>query len=443
LNFYPEIDPWLARNRNSPGSYPYNPALFPAYGHSSYDFHSDKTGINFASHLRPLFNLRPGYITFSRFGGPGGGSKDDNDNNDDNSNNNNNTTTQENSNSTVSSTSFCSGLRHFPADSHIICWLHHFGFEFDIITDHELHREGPAALSQYSTLLTSTHPEYHTLQSLDALQKFRDVQGGNLVYLGGNGFYWKIGASSSITPTPTSSSSSSSSSISQEELFNNNNNNNNNDDCKLLEIRRCEGGVRTYATAPGEYYNFLDGGMYGGLLRNSDRSPSKLVGISFAAQGSFIGKPYQRTCYDRPDITDWVFRGISDKETKVLGNFGFSGDGAAGYELDAIVPSDEFFRDGNIVILAQAHVKADKRYALVPEEVLTPWTNLAGTTNEEAKRADMIYFRVPKSGAQIFSVGSITFCGCLPYNNFENNISRLMKNVVDHFLEAGNESKQS
>ena len=433
----------MARNRNSPGSYPYNPALFPAYGHSSYDFHSDQTGINFASHLRPLFNLRPGYITFSRFGGPGGGSKYDNDDNDDNSNNNNNTTTQENSNSTVSSTSFCSGLRHFPADSHIICWLHHFGFEFDVITDHELHREGPAALSQYSTLLTSTHPEYHTSQSLDALQKFRDVQGGNLVYLGGNGFYWKIGASSSITPTPTSSSSSSSSSsISQEEEFNNNNNNNN-DDCKLLEIRRCEGGVRTYATEPGEYYNFLDGGMYGGLLRNSDRSPSKLVGISFAAQGSFIGKPYQRTCYDRPDITDWVFRGISDKETKVLGNFGFSGDGAAGYELDAIVPTDEFFRDGNIVILAQAHVKADKRYALVPEEVLTPWTNLAGTTNEEAKRADMIYFRVPKSGAQVFSVGSITFCGCLPYNNFENNISRLMKNVVDHFLEAGNESKQS
>jgi N,N-dimethylformamidase len=108
--------------------------------------------------------------------------------------------------------------------------------------------------------------------------------------------------------------------------------------------------------------------------------------------------------------------------------------------LDAIVPTDEFFRDGNIVILAQAHTKADIRYALVPEEVLTPWTNLAGITNEEAKRADMIYFRV-RSGGKVFSVGSITFCGCLPYNNFENNISRLIKNVVDHFLEEGNESK--
>ncbi|MGK3747139.1 MAG: hypothetical protein ACI90V_014002 [Bacillariaceae sp.] len=71
-------------------------------------------------------------------------------------------------------------------------------FEFDVITDHELHREGRAALSQY---------------------------------------------------------------------------------CKLLEIRRCEGGVRTWRSQPGEYYNFLYGGMYGGLLRNSDKSPSKLVGL--------------------------------------------------------------------------------------------------------------------------------------------------------------------
>jgi N,N-dimethylformamidase len=67
--------------------------------------------------------------------------------------------------------------------------------------------------------------------------------------------------------------------------------------------------------------------------------------------------------------------------------------------------------------------------------VLTPWTNLAGTSNEEAKRADIIYFRVQESGAQVFSVGSITFCGSLPFNNYENNISRMVKNVVEHFMK--------
>jgi hypothetical protein len=39
--------------------------------------------------------------------------------------------------------------------------------------------------------VTGSHPEYHTPQMLDALQAYRD-HGGRLVYLGGNGFYWKI-----------------------------------------------------------------------------------------------------------------------------------------------------------------------------------------------------------------------------------------------------------
>lgn len=402
-----EKDLWSARTKSSPGAYPYNPVLFPAYGHSSYDFHTDQTGIHFASHLRPLFNLRPGYISFSRVGG-----YNDNDQN-----------TQNNSDA-----AFCSGLRHFPADTHIVSWLHHSGFDFDVITDHELHREGAEALAPYSTLLTCTHPEYHTPQSLDALQKYRDVQGGNLIYLGGNGFYWKIGASREPPPTKSNNTNGGEG----------NDNGDDNDDtlssCKLLEIRRCEGGVRTWAAQAGEYYNLLDG-MYGGLWRNSGRPPSKLAGIGFAAQGSFIGKPYHRTCWDRPDITDWVFEGISDQDMAVFGNFGFSGDGAAGYELDRIDPADELYQDGEIVILAQADTKADSRYALVPEEVLTPWTNLAGISNEEAKRADMIYFRVPKSRAQVFSVGSITFCGCLPFNEFDNPVSRLLKNVVEHFLK--------
>jgi N,N-dimethylformamidase len=405
-----EKDLWVSRTqKSSPGAYPYNPVLFPAYGHSSYDFHTDQTGIHFASHLRPLFNLRPGYITFSRVGGY----------------NDKDQETQQNSDA-----AFCSGLRHFPADSHIVSWLHHFGFEFDVITDHELHREGAAALRQYSTLLTCTHPEYHTPQSLDALQTYRDAQGGNLIYLGGNGFYWKIGASSA--PLAKSKNDT-----------NGDGDDDGDDDailssCKLLEIRRCESGIRTWAAEAGEYYNLLDG-MYGGLWRNSGRPPSKLAGIGFAAQGSFIGKPYHRTCWDRPDVTDWVFKGISDQDAAVFGNFGFSGDGAAGYELDRIDPAEELFRDGEVVILAQADTKADPRFALVPEEVLTPWTNLAGTSNEEAKRADMIYFRVPKSGSQVFSVGSITFCGCLPYNNFENPVSRLIKNVVEHFLNEEDE----
>jgi N,N-dimethylformamidase len=196
-----EKDSWSVRCHSSPGSYPHNPAMYPAYGLSTYNFHSDFSGIHFASHLRPLFNLRPGYITFSRVGGY----MDDN------------PITQGHY-----MRSYCSGLRHFPADSHLIAWLHHHGIDYDIVTDHELHREGMSVLASFTTIMTTSHPEYHTLESLKAYQQYRDDIGGNLIYLGGNGFYWRIAASPRTD-------------IAYD------------DSCKLLEIRRCESGVRTWA----------------------------------------------------------------------------------------------------------------------------------------------------------------------------------------------------
>ena len=48
--------------------------------------------------------------------------------------------------------------------------------------------------------------------------------------------------------------------------------------------------------------------------------------------------------------------------------------------------------------------------------------------------ADMTFFETPGGGA-VFSTGSITFCGCLPVNGFDNNLSRLLQNVVDRFLD--------
>jgi len=41
----------------------------------------------------------------------------------------------------------------------------------------------------------------------------------------------------------------------------------------------------------------------------------------------------------------------------------------------------------------------------------------------------MVYFNVP-GGGSVFSTGSITFCGSLPWNNFKNNVSRLLENII-------------
>lgn len=337
-------------------AYPHNPSRYPNYGCSTYNFHKDNSGICFASHLRPLFNLRPKYLTFG------------------------DTT--------------CSGLRHFPADTHLIAFLHHKNIEYDIITDHELHKDGVAATSGYQTLMTGTHPEYHTLESLNALQEFRDNCGGNLIYLGGNGFYWRIAAMDK--------------------------------DASVLEIRRAEDGVRTWASEPGEYYHMLDGGSYGGLWRRNDRPPQQLVGVGFTAQSSFVGMPYRRVCYDKN--IEWLFEGVQGEA--LFGDFGFSGNGAAGFELDRV---DQGLDKGEyeVIIVAQSFDEGNM-FMLVPEEVLTTYSNTSGISGDQARRSDMVYFRT-NSGAEVFSVGSITFCGSLPWNKFHNDIATILRNVIRQF----------
>jgi len=334
-------------------AYPNNPSQYRHYGLSTYNNHTDGSGICHASHKRVLFNLRPGYLTFGE--------------------------------------ATCSGLRHFQADSHLIAWLHNQNIDYDIITDDELHRDGVAAIEGYKAVVTGSHPEYHTSETLDALREYRD-SGGGLVYLGGNGFYWRI------VRHP--------------------------EDPALLEIRRSEDGLRAWASEPGEYYNAFDG-SYGGLWRRNGRPPQQLVGIGFTAQGNFVGMPYKRICYDKN--MDWVFDGINDD---LLGDFGYSGHGAAGFELDR---RDEKLDDGeDITILAQSYDE-DNRFILVPEEMLTHLTNLSGVPEADVKRADMVYFKT-HTGGQVFAAGSITFCGSLPWNNYDNNVSKLLRNVVCKFV---------
>ncbi len=349
----PDYDPSWQDRITEWDAYPHNAAEHPGYGLSTYNYHSDGSGICHASHRRPLFNLRPGYLTFG--------------------------------------STPCSGLRHFPADSHLISWLHAKGIDYDIVTDHDLHIHGHAAIAGYKALTTGSHPEYHTAETLNALRDYRD-DGGHLAYLGGNGFYWRIAVHS--------------------------------ENDSLLEIRRAEDGIRAWAAEPGEYYNAFDG-SYGGLWRRNGRAPQDLVGIGFAAQGEFFGDPYCRVTTD-PDY-DWVFEGVN---STVFGDYGYSGNGAAGFELDHM--DARIGTPDHAVLLARSVTREDG-FMLVPEEQLTHLTNLTGGTEAEAKHADMIYCTYPGGGA-VFATGSITFCGSLPWNDYENDISRLLKNVFDKAL---------
>jgi len=72
---------------------------------------------------------------------------------------------------------------------------------------------------------------------------------------------------------------------------------------------------------------------------------------------------------------------------------------------------------------------------LVPEEILTHRANWPGQATQDLIRADMTYFELP-GGGSVFSVGAITFCGSLLCNGADNNISKLLENVLKGFLEG-------
>ncbi len=335
----------------------WHPSEHKDYGLSTYDTHRDGSGVAYSSRLRPLLTWRPNFLAYND---PRG-----------------------------------SGLRHIPADSHLTGWLDRMGVDFDVVTDHDLHEEGEALLAPYNVVLTGTHPEYHTVETLDALTTYTET-GGRLMYLGGNGFYWKVALCDKVPD--------------------------------VIEIRRTEGGIRMWAAEPGEYYHSFDGG-YGGLWRRSDRAPNKLCGIGFSSQGTFWGDPYRRASRDNQHA--WVFDGVKDE---LFGGYGFSGGGAAGFELDRLD-----YRLGsplNAVVLASSEGHDRKNFVVVHEERLGFDSTIPGQTLEQLIRADMVYVEKPEGGA-LFSVGSITYCGALPAKNYDNDVSRLTFNVLNRFGELG------
>ena len=345
------------RNRQADwGAYPWNADDHPEYAGSTYNKHSDGSGICYSSMRRPLLTMRPGYITYVDNRG--------------------------------------SGLRHFPADTHLTDWLTVKGIPFDVITDHDLDREGVSLLRPYRAVVTGSHPEYHTPNTLNALRDYVG-NGGRLAYLGGNGFYWRIANSAAIPD--------------------------------VVEVRRAEGGIRAWAAEPGEYFHALDG-AYGGLWRRNGRPPQELCGVGFSAQGLFEGSYYRRMPGAEDPTAAWIFAGVDDE---VIGDFGLSGGGAAGFELDRA--DVELGTPPNALILARSEGH-QKHFVAVPEELLTHVTTITGEKPKALIRAEIVYFETVSGGA-VFSTGSITFCGSLSHSNYDNNISRMLENVLRRFAQ--------
>lgn len=314
----------------------------PEVGYSLYEHHDDRSGVHYSSRLRPILNLKPKGQMWS-----------------------------------------------FNADTNILAWLEHIGQPFDVITDEILHRDGVKALAPYAVVITGSHPEYYSTPMLDGAQDYLR-RGGRVMYMGGNGFYWRI--------------------------------NYRGDD--IIEVRRAEDGTRAWMSEPGEYYHAFTG-EYGGMWRRQDRPPNHLVGVGFAAQGFDGSSYYRRTAASFEGRAAFIFEGVESDD--IIGDYGSIGDGAAGEEIDRFDLALGSPAHAVVLASSESHKPGMLRVKEEFFSTLPPF-------DDPKVRADMVFFETPKGGA-VFSTGSIAYAGALAHNDYDNDINRITANVLRRMVD--------
>lgn len=325
------------------------------FGLSTYDHHSDGAGVCYTSWKRPIINIRPGYR--------------------------------------MAGMNFPWAL---PADLSLLWWLEHAGYDYDLITDHDLDREGQAALAPYKTIINVTHPEYYSEGMLDSTEAYLK-NGGRVMYLGGNGYYW-------VTASCP-------------------------DDPACVEVRKLDAGSRAWQAEAGEGY-LASSGERSGLWRSRGRAPQKLVGLGFTTEGMDRSEPFERMPDSFHKRAAWIFEGIGDEE--LIGDFGLALGGAAGVELDRY---DLALGTPPHTLLVGASINHTDNYPLVSEEISYAFPGRGGSQDPQV-RGDMIYFSTANNGA-VFAAGSIAWSQALPCHGGENNVGTIMRNVLDAFTKDG------
>jgi N,N-dimethylformamidase len=339
---------------------------------SLYDHHSDGSGVCYSSRRRPILTMRPKFRL------------------------------------AVTMTPHQLG-----ADLYIIDWLDALGFEYDVITDEDLDGEGRDLIDGYSVVMTGSHPEYISTTMWDALEGYI-ADGGRLMYLGGNGWYWVV-------------------SESRKEPW-------------YLELRRGYTEGLGWDSGPGEYHHATTGEL-GGYWIHRGRTGQSLTGVGFTGAGWDACLPYHRLPDSFDERVAFMFEGIGAHEP--IGDFGLVIGGAGGFEIDRADVYQGTPADALVVARAEGFSsqyggKHEDWYlepyqqALVehlgrpkPGEAVVYPRSLDGEHNP-LLRADLVYFTTP-AGGEVFSTGSIAWTGSLSHNGYDNNVSRLTANVLRRF----------
>ena len=309
---------------------------------SLYDYHSDLSGVSICSYKKPKVTLRDDYEY-----------------------------------------PLCAAPHNLPVDLHLLKFCHSNGIAFDLITDHDLHADGIAALKGRQMVMTGSHPEYMTVEMEDALRQFA-AEGGSIAYLGGNGFCCAVAMR---------------------------------DD--LMEIRRSSlESLRTWDGWVGEQ-TFALTNEPGGLLRNRGRGEFSIIGGGISLMGFDRAHPFSRTEESYDVACSWLFDGVGEEE---FGQDGIVLGGAAGYEVDA---TDHHLGTSPDTIIVATASGFNEHF--VQDE--TRWYEGAVSERLSKRCAEMTLRRL-RSGGWIFSASSVAWCGALPGDDSMNDVGRITLNLL-------------
>lgn len=279
-------------------------------------------------------------------------------------------------------------------------WLEQAGYDFDVITDLDLHRD-PKILRDYKVVLINGHSEYWSLSSYVGLENYLKHD-GNVVVLSGNSLFWRVSF---------------------------------NDDCSVIECRKVDApGEQMKPHERGESWHSQDG-QRGGLLRGCGYPGWKLIGLdTLGWYGEPMFSPY---AVERED--HFLFKGPLKLGLKNGSHLGEAAGGkmprANGHEIDV--------RLSTLASLQEQPTPDGASMPIDPPGIvrlangLTDWSKGGSAFDyffrpikpKVLQGGEMIFWERP-DGGKVFNAGSIGSGWAL---HSDPNFQGLMRNLLSSF----------
>lgn len=281
-------------------------------------------------------------------------------------------------------------------------WLEAQGYDYDIISDVDFHRD-PALLRGYNVFVIVGHSEYWSQPMYRGVENYlRD--GGNLLVLSGNTMGWRVSF---------------------------------NDDCTVMECRKVDApGSQMPATRRGEAWHSGDGAR-GGPMRECGLPGYRLIGLDVLGWNN-QANPKNFGPYVVEDAGHFLFNTPEKSGLRNGDRFGWA-DGdlpmANGHEMDIRPSTFAALQEGPSP--DGASVPADPRGIVRIANGILPWSE-GGTAMDyffqrikpkSDQGGEMIYWERP-DGGRVFNAGAIGSGWVL---HADKRWATVVRNVLAHF----------